>query len=122
MSDLRESGAIEQDADIVMFIHRPDLHATEKEQQEGKVKPNVAEIIIEKNRHGEKRTINLYFKGSTTTFLNLSKDGDIEGGEEDAVVIPTKPVETTETDAPFEVEVKSVDTEEESEGTDDLFD
>ena len=50
LADLRESGAIEQDADIVMFIHRPDRGATEKEIAEGKVQKNVAEIIVEKHR------------------------------------------------------------------------
>ena len=53
LSDLRESGAIEQDADIVMFIHRPDLAAEEKEVEQGKIKKNVAEIILAKNRAGE---------------------------------------------------------------------
>lgn len=77
LSDLRESGAIEQDADIVMFIHRPDKGATEKELQEGKVKKNVAEIIIEKNRSGPTGLTELYFKGECTKFLNI----DTESGE-----------------------------------------
>ncbi|MBE7087336.1 MAG: replicative DNA helicase [Clostridiales bacterium] len=84
LSDLRESGAIEQDADIVMFIHRPDKVATEKELAEGKVQKNVAEIIVEKHRNGEQGVVNLYFKGECTKFLNLNKDGEIEDGDEES--------------------------------------
>ncbi len=70
LSDLRESGAIEQDADIVMFIHRPDLAAEEKELEQGKVKKNVAQIIIAKNRAGECRDFDLLFKGEKSKFIN----------------------------------------------------
>ncbi len=70
LSDLRESGAIEQDADIVMFIHRPDLAAEEKELEQGKVKKNVAQIIIAKNRAGECRDFDLLFKGENSKFIN----------------------------------------------------
>lgn len=63
LSDLRESGSIEQDADIVMFIHRPD-----KDGEENAI-PNVAEIIVEKNRHGEQGSVSLLFKGSCTRFV-----------------------------------------------------
>ncbi len=83
LSDLRESGAIEQDADIVMFIHRPDLKASEKEFSEGKVQPNVAEIIVAKHRNGQTDTIKLYFRGECTKFLNLNE----ETGEPDEVAI-----------------------------------
>ena len=83
LSDLRESGAIEQDADIVMFIHRPDKSATEKEIAEGKVQKNVAEILIEKHRSGPTGMVKLYFKGECTKFLNLNEEtGEIEGEEE----------------------------------------
>lgn len=70
LSDLRESGAIEQDADIVMFIHRPDLAAEEKELEQGKVKKNVAEIILAKNRAGACETFELIFKGERSKFIN----------------------------------------------------
>lgn len=72
LSDLRESGAIEQDADIVMFIHRPDKYLTEKEVDSGAVEKNVAEIIIAKHRNGGLGTVKLYFKGETTTFQNMA--------------------------------------------------
>ncbi len=78
LSDLRESGAIEQDADIVIFIHRPDKSATEKELAEGTVQPNVAEIIVEKHRNGSQGVVKLYFKGECTKFLNLTESGEPE--------------------------------------------
>ena len=74
LSDLRESGAIEQDADIVMFIHRPDKAASEKELAEGAVQQNVAEILVAKHRNGataENGEIKLYFNGGCTKFMNL---------------------------------------------------
>ncbi len=74
LADLRESGAIEQDADIVMFIHRPDKGASEKEIAEGKVQKNVAEIIIEKHRNGPTGIVKLYFKGECTKFINLNEE------------------------------------------------
>ena len=82
LSDLRESGAIEQDADIVMFIHRPDKSATEKEVAEGKVQQNVAEILVEKHRNGPTGLVKLYFKGECTKFINLNEEtGEPEDGE-----------------------------------------
>ena len=83
LADLRESGAIEQDADIVMFIHRPDKSATEKEISEGKVQKNVAEILVEKHRNGPQGMFKLYFKGECTKFLNLNEDGEPEGETEE---------------------------------------
>lgn len=83
LSDLRESGAIEQDADIVIFIHRPDRVATEKDLAEGKVKKNVAEILIEKHRSGPTGMVQLYFKGECTKFVNLNNETGEPEGEED---------------------------------------
>ncbi len=67
LSDLRDSGSIEQDADVVMFIHREDKGKDESE------KTNIAEILIEKHRNGPTGKIDLYFDEKTTTFLNLEK-------------------------------------------------
>ena len=67
LSDLRDSGSIEQDADVVMFIHRDDKGKDEAE------KTNIAEILIEKHRNGPTGKIELYFDEKTTTFLNLEK-------------------------------------------------
>jgi replicative DNA helicase len=67
LSDLRDSGSIEQDADLVMFIHREDRY---KEQHE---KDNITEILIEKHRNGPVGMIQLLFDGKTTSFLPLDK-------------------------------------------------
>lgn len=65
LSDLRESGSIEQDSDIVMFIYREDLH------KENSDKKNIADIIIAKHRNGPTDTIPLYFRRELTKFENL---------------------------------------------------
>ena len=65
LSDLRESGAIEQDADIVMFLHREDYYNADTE------KKNVAEVIIAKNRSGSTGTVELAWLGQYTKFANL---------------------------------------------------
>ncbi|MGN1234811.1 MAG: replicative DNA helicase [Christensenellaceae bacterium] len=73
LSDLRESGAIEQDADIVMFINRPDVGASEEDLASGKVKKGDAEIIIAKHRNGSCDRIKLRFKGECTKFVNIEE-------------------------------------------------
>ena len=65
LSDLRESGAIEQDADIVLFLYRDDYYNKESE------KPNQAECIIAKNRHGETGTVELQWLPQFTTFSDM---------------------------------------------------
>lgn len=72
LSDLRESGSIEQDADIVMFLHREDYYDKETE------KKNIAEVIISKNRNGETGTVELAWIGKYTKFANLSKIDESE--------------------------------------------
>ena len=67
LSDLRDSGSIEQDADVVIFIHREDRGKDESE------KTNIAEILIEKHRNGPTGKVDLYFDEKTTTFLDLEK-------------------------------------------------
>ena len=62
LSDLRESGSIEQDADIVLFIYRDDYYNEESE------KKNTAELIVAKNRHGETGTVELQWMGQFTSF------------------------------------------------------
>ena len=66
LSDIRESGAIEQDADVVMFIHREDYYDPETEEK------NIAEIIIAKQRNGSLGTVKLGWKGEYTWFMDLS--------------------------------------------------
>ena len=67
LSDLRESGAIEQDADIVMFLYRDDYYNEDSE------KKNIAEIIIAKQRSGSTGTVELAWLGSYTKFANLER-------------------------------------------------
>ena len=72
LSDLRESGSIEQDADVVAFIYREDRYQTQEEwEQRHPVEPypqNIAEIIVAKHRHGPVDTIDLYFRGNLARF------------------------------------------------------
>ena len=67
LSDLRESGAIEQDADIVMFLYRDDYYNKESE------KKDIAEVIIAKHRGGSTGTVELLWMGNYTKFVNLEK-------------------------------------------------
>ena len=70
LSDLRESGAIEQDADIVMFLYRDDYYNPDSE------KKDIAEVIIAKHRGGSLGTVDLLWLGSYTKFVNLEKRFD----------------------------------------------
>jgi replicative DNA helicase len=70
LSDLRESGAIEQDADLVMFIHRPEYYGI-TEDEEGNSLLNIAEIIIAKNRHGGTDNVKLKFTKELAKFSDL---------------------------------------------------
>src|SRR3989344_500293 len=67
LSDLRDSGSIEQDADVVMFIHREDKYKEESE------KTNMVEILIEKHRNGETGKIDLFFNDKKATFQSVDK-------------------------------------------------
>lgn len=80
LADLRESGAIEQDADIVMFIYNPDNYLTD----EGAVKQNIVDLIVAKHRNGATDTIKLKFLKQHTTFVNLSQDAEAQSLEQSA--------------------------------------
>jgi replicative DNA helicase len=67
LSDLRESGSIEQDADIVMFLYRDDYYNEES------TKKNIAEVIIAKQRAGSTGTVDLAWMGQFTKFGNIDK-------------------------------------------------
>jgi len=67
LSDLRESGSIEQDADIVMFLYRDDYYNTDTE------KKNIAEVIVAKNRNGSTGVVELLWMGQYTKFTNLER-------------------------------------------------
>ncbi|MEM7132133.1 MAG: replicative DNA helicase [Chloroflexota bacterium] len=65
LSDLRESGSIEQDADVVMFIYREDYYIPDTDRQ------NIADIIVAKHRHGSTGTASLYFRKELTQFSDM---------------------------------------------------
>ncbi|MBQ2863971.1 MAG: replicative DNA helicase [Clostridia bacterium] len=79
LSDLRESGAIEQDADIVMFIHKPDLPADAPEELK---KNPICEIIIAKHRNGALGEVKVKWVGNITTFVNLERDANEQSLDE----------------------------------------
>ncbi len=85
LSDLRESGSIEQDADVVLFIYRDEYYLKNREPEAGTPKHlewqadmervhGRAEVIIGKQRHGPTGTVNLAFEGQYTRFSNLARD------------------------------------------------
>ena len=78
LSDLRESGSIEQDADVVVFIHRDDKYMTpEQWEQRHPTDPypeNLAQLVIAKNRHGPTRTVHVFFDGKYSRFQNLATE------------------------------------------------
>jgi replicative DNA helicase len=73
MSDLRESGSIEQDADIVLFIHRPEVYEPENENLKGR-----AEAFLSKHRNGETGIIKLNFEGQYSRFSNPFRDDSLD--------------------------------------------
>ena len=88
LSDLRESGSIEQDADVVMFVYREEYYLANKEprpgtpehekwQMELELAHGKAEVIIGKQRHGPTGTVELHFEASVTRFGDLAPDGQI---------------------------------------------
>lgn len=81
LSDLRDSGSIEQDADVVMFIHRDH-------NEDSAGRESTAEILIEKHRNGPTGRAELFFDGDKTTFLNMEKSGGFDSFGE--VTTPTE--------------------------------
>lgn len=68
LSDLRDSGSIEQDADVVMFIHREDRYGNEESERK-----NIVELLIEKHRNGPTGVVELYFDDKKTSFVSIEK-------------------------------------------------
>jgi replicative DNA helicase len=68
LSDLRESGAIEQDADIVMFLYRDEYYNPDSDRK------NIGEVVIAKNRHGETGTAELVWLGEIQKFANKARE------------------------------------------------
>ena len=110
LSDLRESGAIEQDADMVLFIHRPEVAATEEEIKAGVIKKGEADLIIAKHRNGELGRVKLQFKAEEVRYtnppVNLQEDGAFvpDGGN---FIPPTKlhSVDAILDEMPFEAAI-----------------
>ncbi len=73
--DLRDSGSIEQDADVVMFLHREEYYNPETEDK------NIAEVNVAKQRSGPLKTVKLAWLSEITTFANLAREEDGGGGE-----------------------------------------
>ena len=70
LSDLRESGSIEQDVDIVLFLYREKYYDSEKKDDEERSDETKAECIVAKNRHGELKTVDLHWDGQFTRFAS----------------------------------------------------
>ena len=88
LSDLRESGSIEQDADVVMFVYREEYYLKNKMPKEGTEEffkwqaeidaaHGVAEVIVGKQRHGPTGTVRLHFEDNVTRFSNLAHSGSL---------------------------------------------
>ena len=72
LSDLRDSGSIEQDADVVMFLHREDKYKEESE------KTNIVEVLIEKHRNGPTGMTSLYFEQTRSSFMDIDKNSEFK--------------------------------------------
>lgn len=106
LSDLRESGAIEQDADIVMFINRPDVNATDEDIKKNNIVKGMADLIVAKHRNGGLDRIKLRFKGELTKFVNPEPDDDIqEPGRSGAPIPEDIPPEDNGGDADYDGEM-----------------
>ena len=97
LSDLRESGAIEQDADIVMFINRPEATATSEELESGKIVKGAAELIIAKHRSGAQGRVSLKFIGECTKFVDV----DEQNREDEPPTYSHEPQEYEEDDTEY---------------------
>lgn len=81
LSDLRESGSIEQDADMVIFLYRPEYYGITEDEQ-GITNEGIAEVMISKNRHGSIETVKLRFVGRYTKFQDLNEINEIALGHD----------------------------------------
>lgn len=73
LSDIRESGSIEQDADIVAFLYRDDYYRKEGEEPENAIEDNTIEVILEKNRAGARGTVKLLFQKEYNKFSSIAQ-------------------------------------------------
>ena len=93
LSDLRESGSIEQDADVVMFIHRPEYYKITA-FEDGRSTENIAEIIVGKQRNGPTGDIRLFYQKELAAFHDLTFNRDAFDVAPDVGLLP-------ESEAPF---------------------
>jgi replicative DNA helicase len=104
LSDLRESGAIEQDADMVLFVHRPEYYHIMQDEQGNDLR-GMAQIIIAKHRKGSTGTVLLNFRGEFTRFANPEDASNIaplpDGGGEFRNSALDSPFGETQVEAPF---------------------
>lgn len=102
LSDLRESGSIEQDADMVLFLYRPEYYGITEDEM-GNPTAGVGEVIIAKHRNGSLENVQLKFIGKYTKFTNLDNDfgGDAMGG------FNALPNSTFDADAPGSIRLGS---------------
>jgi replicative DNA helicase len=89
LSDLRESGAIEQDADLVLFIHRPEYYGIDVDEEGNSLK-GIAEIIVAKHRNGPVGDIQLKFIREYAKFVDLDDSLAMVDDEENGFTIPSK--------------------------------
>lgn len=73
LSDIRESGSIEQDADIVAFLYRDDYYRREGEENDDAIEDNTIEVILEKNRSGARGTVKLIFQKEYNKFSSIAQ-------------------------------------------------
>ena len=97
LSDLRDSGAIEQDADIVMFLHNPEKYNDTPTEDE----PGVVELILAKHRNGATGSIKLRWIGQYTTFVGLEEKVKFES-QKKAAPMPEEEVALTELEEDFD--------------------
>ena len=94
LSDLRDSGAIEQDADIVLFLYNPEKYNDVPQEDE----PGTVELIIAKHRNGRTGTVKLRWIGEYTTFVNLGQKVEFPKEAVDYRQIEETPIENIDVD------------------------
>ena len=78
LSDLRESGSLEQDSDVVVFLYRPEYYQIKEDMDGAKLPPGLTEAIIAKNRHGARETIDLTFVDYLAQFRDFNSAPDFD--------------------------------------------
>jgi len=74
LSDLRDSGSIEQDADVVIFLYREEYYKNVTDDTGEETENNIAEVIVQKNRHGSSETVKMSWDGQFTKFSTLENN------------------------------------------------